>query len=1102
MMVTRTLRLADLVSVCACVALVLAPAANQAGAEAAPAAQTAKQIIGATGVKGGLVVHVGCGRGKLTAALRANDSYLVHGLDAGADNVAKAREHIRKLGLCGKVSAERWTGKHLPYADNLVNLLVAEELGGVTNEEVMRVLAPLGVAYVGGKKTVKPRPKEIDEWTHFLHDASNNAVAKDTVVGPPRRYQWIAGPTWARSHDHLSSLSALVSANGRIFYIVDEGPIASVAIAPKWFLVARDAFSGVLLWKRRVSPWEGHLRNFRSGPAEIARRLVAAGDRVYVTLGYGKPVTALDAATGQTLRTCEQTDNALEIIHHEGVLFVVVGDRPPDNTAGAAVPAKPKAVWHWWPIYKERPPRKHLVAIKADSGKLLWKKADADTVELMPTTLAAAGKRAFFQSHKELLALDASSGRVLWRAARPVNRRRPSWSAPTLVVYGGVVLSADRAVDAVHPGTDKSGKPGQWAVTSHGGIAPQGKIMAFSATTGKKLWESPCKECYNAPVDLLVAGGLVWSGNLVSAREPGITRGLDVKTGKVERQRPKDQKFFRIIMVHHRCHRNKATIKYLVLGRDGIEFIDLATGKGFGNAWVRGSCQYGVMPCNGLVYSPHHSCACHIESKLNGFNALAPARKSKLPETASGARLQKGPAFGRNPQSAIRNPQLDWPTYRHDAGRSGFTKASVPSDLKPAWESTIGGKLSSVVVAGGKLFVASIDEHVVHALDAQNGKPVWSFVAGGRVDSPPTIHGGTAIFGCADGWIYCLRASDGKLAWRFRAAPQDRRIVSYGQVESVWPVHGSVLVQAPGAPDGDGIVYAVAGRTTFLDGGMYLYRLDAGTGKKLSATHITAPALPDVLSSDGTSIYMRHRRFDKKGSPQPANVPHLYSPAGFLDGSWWHRTYWLVGTAMRSNWGGWPVSGSRVPSGRLLVLDGSDVYGFGRLNQYHRNGSHVGLGKMRYVLYAHDRGAKAGASGKSAQAKRRGKRPRAPTKVKCRWSKRLPLLARAMVLSGPSTKLGTGKTLFVAGPPDVFAIAPEGIAHPYHVASDKALREQEAALSGRRGGLLWAVSTADGKKLAEYKLDSPPVFDGLAAANGRLYMSTQAGKVLCFGSGK
>ena len=40
---------------------------------------------------------------------------------------------------------------------------------------------------------------------------------------------------------------------------------------------------------------------------------------------------------------------------------------------------------------------------------------------------------------------------------------------------------------------------------------------------------------------------------------------------------------------------------------------------------------------------------------------------------------------------------------------------------------------------------------------------------------------------------------------------------------------------------------------------------------------------------------------------------------------------------------------------------------------------------------------------------------------------------------------------------------------------------------------------AQGKTLAEYKLDAMPVFDGLIAARGRLYMSTVDGHVVCLG---
>jgi outer membrane protein assembly factor BamB/ubiquinone/menaquinone biosynthesis C-methylase UbiE len=1044
---------------------------------AVPADQ-AGEILKVAGVQGGLIVHLGCGEGRLTVALRADDRYLVHGLADTPAQVGQARERIRAQGRYGPVSIDLRTGSRLPYADNLVNLVVAKDVGDVPMDEILRVLRPEGVAYVregaAWKKIVKPRPETLDEWTHFLHGPDNNAVARDTVVGPPGHFQWICGPRWARSHDHLSTVSAVVSARGRLFFIVDEGLTATVALPPRWALVARDAFNGVLLWKRPIASWEGHLRDFRTGPSDLARRLVAVGDRVYVTLGYGEPVLALDAATGKTLRTYAQTKNALEIVHREGTLFLVVGDRAPDAGFGLEKSPKKEKIWHWWPIYGERPPKKHLVALRAESGDVLWKKDDADTVRLMPTTLAAAGDRVFFQNQKELLALDARTGKERWRAPRPVNRRRPTWSAPTLVVCGKVVLCADRAVDAPPPGVEPSAEPDQWVVNSLGGVAPQGQIVAFSAETGARMWESEARECYNAPVDLFVIGDKVWSGNLVRSRDPGITVARDLRTGKVVQQRPKDQQFFRIVMGHHRCYRNKATLKYLVLGRDGTEFIDVATGKGVGNAWVRGACQYGVVPCNGLLYAPSHSCACHIESKLNGFNALASTRSAPAPDDAP--RLRKGPAYGTTGKPAAPG---DWPTYRHDAQRSGKGSCSVPSSLKRAWKTGLPGeRLSSLVVAGGRVWVASIDTHSVCALDAESGELQWRFVAGGRIDSPPTIQGGMAVFGCADGWIYCLRAADGALAWRFRAAPEERRIVSYGRLESAWPLHGSVLVR-------DGVAHAVCGRSSHLDGGMRLCQVDVATGRLISDKPVPAPALPDVLSGDGESLFLRHQRFDEKGDSQKGAVPHLYSPAGFLDDSWWHRTYWQFGTTMRSAWGGWPVVGNQVPSGRLLVVDGETVYGFGRLNQYHRDGTHVGLGDRRYFLFGMSR--KPGPPG-AAKGKGKGKAP-APKRATL-WSQPVPLMVRGMVLGG--------EVLFVAGPPDLLAYPSAKGGHPYDVTSVKALHDQEEAFLGKRGGSLWAVATADGRKLASYPLASPPVWDSLVAANGRLYLGTLAGDVLCY----
>jgi hypothetical protein len=90
-----------------------------------------------------------------------------------------------------------------------------------------------------------------------------------------------------------------------------------------------------------------------------------------------------------------------------------------------------------------------------------------------------------------------------------------------------------------------------------------------------------------------------------------------------------------------------------------------------------------------------------------------------------------------------------------------------------------------------------------------------------------------------------------------------------------------------------------------------------------------------------------------------------------------------------------------------------------------------------------------------------------------------------------------GRTLFVAGPPDLID-EDQAFRQIDDSEVQQNLTEQAAALDGKKGALLLAVSAADGKELAQYDIESPPVFDGMAAAAGRLYMATINGEVLCF----
>ena len=98
-----------------------------------------------------------------------------------------------------------------------------------------------------------------------------------------------------------------------------------------------------------------------------------------------------------------------------------------------------------------------------------------------------------------------------------------------------------------------------------------------------------------------------------------------------------------------------------------------------------------------------------------------------------------------------------------------------------------------------------------------------------------------------------------------------------------------------------------------------------------------------------------------------------------------------------------------------------------------------------------------------------------------------PILVKSMVV--------TDQMMFVAGPPDLVK-AKSGFGNDALKLSNS--EEVLDAWNGKKGGRLMAVSSADGSKLGEIEIDSPPIFDGMAAAAGRLYMATADGKVICY----
>ena len=572
---------------------------------------------------------------------------------------------------------------------------------------------------------------------------------------------------------------------------------------------------------------------------------------------------------------------------------------------------------------------------------------------------------------------------------------------------------------------------------------------------------------WQEPPNVFVIDGLVWVHDGASFSR----LGLDLVTGKVKRKFSSDKAMNQ--KHHHRCYGNKATQRFVLSGRRGVELTDLESGANLIHHWVRGTCQFGILPCNGLLYAPPHPCVCYITAKLTGFYALAPEQPSVRRNRKSlgeDSRFMTGRAYDTVTLEDDVSGTDNWATYRHDPLRSGSTESMVPAELDRLWQTEPGGRLSAPVIANDRVFIASVDEHRVCALDAKDGHLVWSYTSGGRVDTPPTIYRGLALFGSADGCVYCLRASDGQLVWRRRAASEDRRIVAFGQLESAWPVHGSVLVK-------DGVAYYCAGRSSFLDGGIYVCAVAPKTGNLLQTRRFYNPdpetgemgqcqlpydmpddapgALPDVLVSDANRIYMRHVQIDptdlnrplpratipsldKRRKEHPAVGPQLMASSGLLDDSWFNQTYWTIDAKSHS---------------KLLVFNAASAYG---VKPFAGNRRHSRLifkpGTKGYTLFCNDR-----------------------RQNRTIWSASAPVRIVAMALAG--------EVLFVAGAPDV--VDPT---------------DPWGSFEGKKGSMLWAVSANDGRKLAEYRFDALPVFDGMAAAGRRLYLSTTGGKLLCFGT--
>ena len=698
------------------------------------------------GVTGGLFVQIGSDDLTVALELARTGRVLVEILDTDAAKVEHARKQIHSTGLYGLISVNRWaSGKRLPYAENLVNLVLIEEGRNVPLAETVRVLRPAGVLLAeggGAQESVlkkagledvqtvqegsdwalgrKPWPAEMDDWSHSRHGPDGNAVSADKLVQKAERIRWLAGP--------LVHASNIITAGGRFY---THG------------VIARDAFNGLLLWNRRLDPPPSRIDSSWHG-VKGSVLPVASADRLYV-VHEGK-LQALDAATGETIQVYADAGTPVE--------FLKIGPALVTTDAKTSI----------------------VRALDAASGTLLWSHK-----AVIPVTSMVAGDGGvyFYEGGQD------------FKAGNHLSLRRKA-GGPRAIVKLDLATGkpAWRVTEADHPWAEKGRRlsyhRGYLVCELSGHVQIRGEwnpsgnaIQCIAADTGKVLWgrEYVPHMTHRAQARALHIDSTIW----ISLNKRGWL-GLDPATGKTVATHSTES--------GSNCTPPVATPRFFVRG---LQLTDVETGVNTGTALTKHSCSLDVggVPANGLIYIAPKHCTCW--PMIKSYIAVAP--KPPLPGPAAKTlrpadfTVERGPAFGHAaPAAAGADP--GWPCYRADLWRSASTATPVPANLEVLWTADLGdwprgvlaqdwkennpgvrGPITPPVAAGGLVLVAQPDSDRVVAMDARTGKMRWTFTADGRVDTPPTLAGGLCLLGTRSGTVYALRAKDGQLAWRLPVAP-------------------------------------------------------------------------------------------------------------------------------------------------------------------------------------------------------------------------------------------------------------------------------------------------------------------------------------------
>ncbi|HYW78946.1 MAG TPA: PQQ-binding-like beta-propeller repeat protein, partial [Thermoguttaceae bacterium] len=935
--------------------------------------------------------------------------FLVQMLDTDAARVESVRKQPDVQRHYGLLSVERLTRPdRLPYTENLVNLLIVSP--GCDPEipmaEIVRVLAPGGVVIVQGDG---PTPQTLTEAGLELiatTEPDTRTLARKPF--PADMDSW-THPRHAADGNAVST-DRQVGPPRRIRWVTGPSQeVSNVVISQGrsfyggvW---ARDSFNGLRLWQRDLTPSPAR-GGFGFGSQSGSVRPIAAGEML-LTVTDGM-VEALDGATGKTIREYPDAATPYDLLHVDGTLLALG--------------------------------RQSVRALDIDSAKLRWNR------EASQISYVIADQRSVYLIQGDArrgekltaVALDLADGSVRWQ------RDDLDWMPKVrrTVCHDDLV-----AFEVSTYNNDKEGNA----------------IYVVSADDGKLLFsrEYVPGMCHMKQSRVFFIGDLLW---ILEFRQ---CVALDPRSGEVKKTLPAG---------YCHCFPPSATERFLLSGE--MELTDLASGDFDANRITKAACgrDAGVVPANGLIYAAPKHCVCW--PMLRGYTAMAPALPDDGPLQASSTPEPLLEVGVEAPSDAAVEIVGDWPCYRHDAYRSSTTVAAMPTELEPLWTASLGttaegpitvdwqenpfthGPVTAPVIVGKTVYVARPDAHQVVALDAESGHERWRRTVNGRVDTAPTIHRGLCLFGTRSGWVYCLRADDGQIVWRLRAAPSEAQIVAHGQVESPWPVPGSVLVV-------DDVAYFAAGRQPLADGGIRVFAVEPTTGKVLWQQRIDTDPTEnfygckglefdcfDLMHCEGDNVVMSRWAFDRTTGKMTEHNLDAFVRLDMGDSS-------VI--APRGCWTYAPRHQSRH-GGETMPNRAMAVYG---------NGSLLGCLPDQRTIY------------------RRDFEPDAVEKFDTTWITGWDAAGNFRKQEGEvfrSDRLAQDTTWEATA---YEASQPNQTIAAMVQAADKLF------IAGVEGGLT-TLSAKDGKVLDG--AESPkPIWDGLATAGGRLFMATEDGGVVCFG---